>query len=83
MGKSSRSISYESAQQANADAAGIAPDRQQVVGNLAGTRTTVKVSRSSGSFYKKDRLIVYYSGRTSGILTLLQAPLGPPIASAG
>jgi hypothetical protein len=73
---------YDSAQQANAEAAGISPDGQKMTEGIAGDQTTVTVS-SPFHFYKKDRLIVCYDGSQSGVITLLQASLGPPIAGAG
>lgn len=73
---------YDSPQQANADAAGIAPDGLKMVEGTAGNQITVTVS-TPFHFYKKDRLIVCYGGGNSQVINLLQAALGPPIAGAG
>lgn len=73
---------YDSAQQANADAAGIAPDGQKMVEGAAGDQITVTAS-APFHFYKKDRLIACYGGSNNRIIDLLQAALGPPIAGAG
>jgi hypothetical protein len=73
---------YGSPQQAEAEAAGISPDGQTMVEGTAGNQITVTVS-SPLHVYKKDRLLVCYSGSKSEVITLLQTALGPPIAGAG
>jgi hypothetical protein len=53
-----------------------------MVEGTAGNQITVTIS-SPLHVYKKDRLIVCYSGSKSEVITLLEAALGPPIAGAG
>ena len=74
--------SYDSLQQANAEAVGISADGLKVVVGTAGDQTTLTAltTQFSPHFYKKGRLIVFYNGGKSAVANLLQVVLGPQIA---
>ena len=75
---------YESPQQANADAAGISPDGQQVREGVGSDQITVKIpmAHSSLHFYKKGLLIVFYAGSNERVINFLQSALGSQIAGS-
>jgi hypothetical protein len=75
---------YESPQQANADAAGIAPDGQQVSEGVGSDHITMKIpmAHSSLHFYKKGLLIVFYDGSNERVINFLQSALGSQIAGS-
>ena len=75
---------YESPQQANADAAGISPDGQQVREGVGSDHITMKIpmAHSSLHFYKKGLLIVFYDGSNERVIKFLQSALGSQIAGS-
>ncbi len=69
---------YDTAKDANADAAGISSDGQTIKEDKV--ILTINLTDAPPHFYKKDLLIVFYSGSTSTVITLLGSALGPQIA---
>lgn len=69
---------YDTAEAANADAAGISQDGQTIKEDKIILR--LNLADAPPHFFKKDLLIAFYSGSTSAVITLLESALGPEIA---